>query len=110
MAVNVVRDLISDVLQGILCIHRAGFIHADIKPPNIFVCQGGYELVKSGHVPRWSAVVGDLGSAVEVPGVSLFTARALESFPGLATTGQAVPDFSNWKLGSLIRGRGEIGS
>ena len=92
LAVIVVRDIISDVLKGILCIHKAGFIHADLKPPNIFVCKGGHEPLQSGHEPRWSAVVGDLGSAVEVPGASLFTARALASFQGLEATRHAVSE------------------
>jgi serine/threonine protein kinase len=119
-----VRDIISDVLKGILCIHTAGLIHADIKPPNIFVCQGGREpavvaqkwprasldrSAQSGHEPRWSAVVGDLGSAVEVPGVSLFTARALASFHGMETTRQADPEL--FPIGNRVRlfGGGRVG-
>ncbi len=89
MAVRVVRDVFSDVLRGIQCIHEAGFIHADLKLPNIFVCKGGHEPLQSGHELLWSAVVGDLGSAVEVPGASLFTARGFASFQGLEATRQA---------------------
>ena len=86
LAVRVVRALFSDVLKGIQCVHKAGFLHADVNPPNILVLKGGHE-------PRWSAVVGDLGCAVEVPGASPFTERAFASFHGLGATGQAVSEW-----------------
>ena len=52
------------VLQGIDSIHKKGFLHADVKPGNILVRRSGHEPRSSGQSP-WTAVVGDLGSAVE---------------------------------------------
>ncbi len=69
-----VKAIFADVLTGLACVHKAGFVHADVKPPNIFVRTGGHGPSDAG----WSAVVGDLGSAVEVavlkldPGATLF--------------------------------------
>ena len=76
-----VTSIFRGVLQGVACIHQAGFLHADLKPDNILlrhrgheppssghVSQGrhrGHEPPSSGHVSQWTAVVGDLGSAVE---------------------------------------------
>ena len=52
------------VLQGIASIHKKGFLHADLKPGNILVRRSGHEPRSSGQ-SQWTAVVGDLGSAVE---------------------------------------------
>jgi len=48
--------VLRDVLQGLRALHAAGLIHADLKPPNIFVDTRGH---------TWVTVVGDLGSAQE---------------------------------------------
>ena len=60
-----VTSIFQGVLQGIACVHTAGFLHADLKPGNILVRRSGHEPRSSGHEPHWTAVVGDLGSAVE---------------------------------------------
>ena len=60
-----VSGIFHGVLQGIACIHKAGFLHADLKPGNILLRSRGHEPGSSGHVPQWTAVVGDLGSAVD---------------------------------------------
>lgn len=60
-----VTSIFRGVLQGVACIHKAGFLHADLKPDNILLRRSGHEPPSSGHVSQWTAVVGDLGSAVE---------------------------------------------
>ena len=75
LPVKAVRDVFLDVLTGIECVHKAGFLHADVKPPNILVRKGGHEPGGSG----WSAVVGDLGTAVKVFGKGLSAERIFAS-------------------------------
>lgn len=86
--VTQLRNVLLDVLTGIECIHRAGFLHADVKPANILVLTGGHELGQSGHVPRWSAVVGDVGSAVEVPCAWPFVGRCFVGFHWMGALGE----------------------
>jgi len=102
-----VRVIFGDVLTGIACIHKAGFVHADVKPPNIFVR-------RSGHGPSdavWSAVVGDLGSAVEVVVTKLSSGATLNGplngkrgfawlvVPGVLLSGQGD---GQWDVGAWV--------
>ena len=55
------------ILVGLLSIHKVGFTNADIKPDNILVQARGHGPPSCGHGPRWTAVIADLGCAVEAP-------------------------------------------
>jgi len=53
LEVEMVKKLGRDIAQGVQYLHRRGFLHRDIKPPNILVTEEGAKL-------------GDLGLAVHV--------------------------------------------
>ena len=70
------------VLQGLQALHKAGFLHTDIKPENILVQMldgqpasgyepgGGHQALRGDLLPC-RVVVGDLGSAEEASASSV---------------------------------------
>lgn len=73
MAVVECLHCLQDVLEGLEYLHANGYVHADLKPENIYVEQG---------LDRFHFVIGDLGSAV----------RASAETPGAGTPAYAAPE------------------
>ena len=72
-----IRQIILPILDGLEQIHQAGFIHRDIKPPNIFIREDG------------SPVLLDFGSARQSLGEKTHTLTSMVS-PGFAPFEQYV--------------------
>ena len=72
-----IREIILPILDGLEEIHQAGFIHRDIKPPNIFIRSDG------------SPVLLDFGSARQSLGEKTHTLTSMVS-PGFAPFEQYV--------------------
>ena len=73
MPVSECIQCLHDVLTGLEYLHANGYVHADLKPENIYVEPG---------LERYRFVIGDLGSAV----------RSTAETPGAGTPAYAAPE------------------
>eukprot|EP01061_Rhynchopus_euleeides_P010831 TRINITY_DN2040_c0_g1_i6.p1 TRINITY_DN2040_c0_g1~~TRINITY_DN2040_c0_g1_i6.p1 ORF type:complete len:879 (+),score=232.66 TRINITY_DN2040_c0_g1_i6:315-2639(+) len=51
-----VRQVVHDVAQGLLCVHRNGVIHCDVKPANVFLDTGGHARLGDFDISKESRV------------------------------------------------------
>lgn len=70
MPIEGVRQVLRDVAEALIYLHRHQIIHRDIKPENIFIeAQGGRALISDFGIAR----SGDAGSSVTLTGVVIGT-------------------------------------
>ncbi|VUC28868.1 unnamed protein product [Clonostachys rosea] len=72
-----VRQIISQVLEGIVYMHEKGFMHRDLKPSNIMVISNG---------PYWSVKIADFGISKQ-----RFLQESLNTV-GVGTIGYVAPE------------------
>ncbi|MQY03869.1 protein kinase domain-containing protein [Actinomadura macrotermitis] len=95
MAPGVVREVVGQLTDGLVALHRAGIVHRDLKPENV--------LVVSAEPLRLAIADFGLSRVLEQSVVFASSSRTLAYAAPESLSGQVSPARDWWSLGVIVR-------